>query len=149
MIQRPAAHARGHRHAIAHLGFESRPSPVQQIVPHVCGTRRRISARQFNCRAGDGLFVVAGRASKALDHLAIAIARFAIHARIDLRRIAAQDVFHPADAFKKDLPILGRQDSQADDAMGDQFVVRNGRAPGWHRQRFRPWQLGNSTNGLS
>src|SRR5450759_3287798 len=81
--------------------------------------RRAITLRSFDRGARDALLILARGLSQFLDYLAIAVARVPIHSGIDVRWIVTQDLLHPTDTFKEDLPVLGCQSPQTGDAVGD------------------------------
>ncbi len=127
MIQRPAAHAGDQRHPIAHARIELRAARIEQIVADVRGARCgrwRMGLREINRLVCNRLLLLAGSERQLFDHLAIAVTRLCIHVGIDVRWIVAQNVFDPADAFKKVLPILGSQHPQTRDAVGDRLITR-------------------------
>ena len=78
---------------------------------------------QRNHQVGDILLVPFCGPGELLDDAAIAIARVKVHARVNVRRIAAQDGIDLADGLKKRHPILGGQRAQAGDAIGHHRFV--------------------------
>ena len=72
-----------------------------------------------------------------LDDLAVAVTRVEVHARVDARRILAQDPLGLADLFEEGVPVGGLERAQAADARGDDLVGR--RTPPWVPPRGARW----------
>ena len=107
-----------------------------------------MDSSQVNRLARNGLLILAGGARQLFDHLAIAVARLLIHFGIDVRWIVAQNVFDPADALKKVLPILGGQHAQTRYAVGNSLTADDRVGQGQRGQRICPGQIGDAADAL-
>ncbi len=104
--------------------LERVPARADQVLADVRAARVgtlvvRGMARRLDGALGDRDLVLAPRARERLDDLPVAIARQEIHATVDARGIALQDVLDEARALEDLAPILGRAEPEAREHVRD------------------------------
>ncbi|MNH31215.1 hypothetical protein D3C79_915540 [compost metagenome] len=78
---------------------------------------------QFDGRARHRDFAECAMARQALDAVPVVVTAGEVHGGVNGRRVAVQRLFDMAQVFDERLPVDGRQQAQAADAVADRHLV--------------------------
>ena len=127
LVQQPARRL-AQRRPMCDVGLERRAPRSDQVIPDVRGTRVRAGGLGGLARTFDGAqrhadLRLAVRVGDLLDGVPVAIAAREVHAPVDARRVAAQDLLHTARVLDVLVPVQRRTQPQAGERVAHRDVV--------------------------
>ena len=114
--------------AVRHAPLERAPAGADQVIADV--PRRVVGApfvgRSRLLRGGERRFDLrlAARLRQLLDRLPVAVAAREVHASVDARRIALENLLDEADALHRAAPVVAGAKAKAGDGVGERHLRR-------------------------
>ena len=118
--------ALGQRHPYGQALFQQRQAAPHQVETHMLSRFARRGAcclGQFDGRARHRDLAECAMARQALDAVPVVVTAGEVHGGVNARRVAVQRLFDMAQLLDEQLPIDGRQQAQAADAVADGHLV--------------------------